>query len=427
MATPVSMTTFDAYLKEWYIDKGNLYKMDDYGNELLGLMPKASDAEGDNWNVAVEAAGVVGDSALHADATAYATAGTDVKFMGLWKDRFASVFMEDKVLELSKSTKGAIVTATGKMDSLRKQFLESTNIQLFRDEGGSVGQLLNLSAGSTSAVASQSSGSLTDATKSMAQFLKKGTTLVVGTTSAGTSLRGGGTGTKVIVTNVNAVAGTFEVTLTTGVGDWPASTATTDYIFKAGDPGFALAGLASWIPETETAAATTFKSCNRAADVRALGGIRVDATGLTVEESVIQAVSDARQFGANPDAIFVHPKKHAQLIKELSGRISFQRTSGRDFITGKKTDAFGFSGLEVAVGGRPVLVYSDAACQSTLGWCLETKTLKFHTAGAWPHVRDKDGLKMLRQTDQNYKFELLGYGELLCFAPGHNVCIKFGS
>lgn len=420
-AQTVTTTTFDAYLKEWYLDRGNLYKMDEYSNQLYKAIPKKTDASGDSYVIPVEVNAPVGDSADYTSARAAASAGKDIKFVGTWKERSAVVALEHKVLKLSRNDRGSSKSAEKKMESLRKQYMESTNLQLFGDEGGSVARLGTLADVSAT-------GSLNDATKSRGQFLKVGMGIVTGPNEDGSSLRD--SGSPKYVKTIDPINGTITIATTqaaTAGSNWPASTAATDYIFKYGDADASLTGLKDWIPTTAPTAGESFKSVDRSVDARALAGIRVDATGMQIEEALIQGVSDARQFGAETDLVVVHPKKMADLVKSLGGRATYAQVPGVDPRTGKRSANIGFTALTVSVNGGPVNVVADAACQSTLGWVLDLKTFCLETADAWPHIRDFDGVKLLRQTDTSYIFELMGIGDLLCYAPGHNAVLNFGS
>lgn len=428
MGTAINMTEFDAYLKETYLDEKYLYQMDEYGNELLKLVPKKTDASGDTWTVPIGQSSPVGDSATYASSLAAYSAGADKKFYGTWKDRFAMIALQDKVLTMSRDKKGAVTSAVNKMEQLRKQFLESTNLQLFGDAGGAIARL----GTDTILTDSLATGSLDSATKYRAQFIKEDMALVVGPNKDGSSLR---SSTPVYVTSVDARNGKFTIDAaqgggTAGGGDWPASTANTDYVFKYGDAAASLLGLEAWIPTSDPTVGAEFKGVVRSNDFRALSGIRIDASAKTVEEGLIDAVWEVRQYGSTADAIVVHPKRAGQLIKELAGRSSYERVSkvGVDLATGKKgTKAMvGYKAIVIETEAGPLTIVTDSACQYQYGWVLDTKTLCFETAEAWPHVRDKDGLKMLRQANENYIFELLGYGEFLCYAPGKNANVNFG-
>ena len=127
-------------------------------------------------------------------------------------------------------------------------------------------------------------------------------TIDISAQSDGTSLR---TGTYSVVKVLNG-----SVVMTGSAGANGNSAAAADYGYIDGDATVALAGLDSWVPSTDALASTTFKTVNRGQDARALGGIRINASGLRITEAFIQAGDDVavlvRQDDIGIDRIFPH-------------------------------------------------------------------------------------------------------------------------
>ncbi len=73
------------------------------------------------------------------------------------------------------------------------------------------------------------------------------------------------------------------------------------------------------------------------------------------------------------------------------------------------------------------MVVPDAFAPFALTYGVETESCWLQTVDPWPSLRDLDGgPKMLRLTDgvnNSYVNELVGYGEFLVSAPGHQVCV----
>lgn len=409
MATAVDMTTYAAYLKQEYVDKRHLFKMDDNKNQLLGLVKKESTWGGENWNAAIEVAGIRGGTANYDIAVANATAGTDDKFVGGWKDRIDVGLIGDKVIRVSQGA-GAIDQAfKRKMEGLKKQVQRMTNFQLYRDEGGAVG---NIASAATTAT-----GTLTDNTKQVLQFLAPGDVLHFGPNLAGTSLRAEG----VTISKIQLANGTFTTTSPVALATQVTSLTANDYIFIAGtsgsaEAGQALAGLQTWVPLDETTAATTLKSVDRSVDTRALAGIRVSATSDSMEESFMEGISQVEMFAGDPNVILCHPNRMSQLKKELAGKISDTRIPGKPY---RGASQFGFDGIKI---GSNTVVLSDPACQYRVSWCLDLETWALLSVGEWGKLRDYDG-KILDRSGKNYQFEMIGYGEFVCYAPGRNAAI----
>lgn len=458
MALPgvsVSMTSFQAILKNWYIDRKNLYAVDAYENKLLAAVGKKTDASGFQWNVGVKAQQVVGGAGTYAQARTNANAGLDVDFVGSWKDRYHLVFIDEKVIQLSRDAEGAIAPALQtKMDSCRDNFNDSSNFQLFRSENGEVAYLSVESTGS-------SGGTWTFTTNTgipASQRLKVGSVvdLVAAASASASPLQGGSTA----LTKAMLVPGSWTITnvLTNGqVIASPNSVAATNYTPANGDLIFingddidggiivtaptvtsiptglkSLCGLASWCPPAGISTSDSFKTVNRSQNVQALGGIVVSATGLKMTEAFTQAGITAKRLGAKTKMIFTHPSNFQSLLSELQGQQRYVDVKGRSGVklSAAQASKFSFPGLALSQGGGDIVIVDDWACQYNVSWALETDSLCLHTKNPWPYVRDLDGIKMLRNADTNgpnYVFELFGTGELLCYAPGHQAAIVHSS
>lgn len=427
--TTVTMTAFDAMLKNVYIDKKNLYIMDAFQNKAITALPKATDATGRNWNVPIVDVSVAGTAGTYANARSNATAGNDLVFQGLWKDKFAALFLDEKTIRMSISKEGAVEPALmAKIDGVRRSFNQSVEYQAYRDEGGSVGQASTGSypgGGNTTVTFTPNTGI------AATQYLKIGHVLNYGTTSDGTSLAGGGTPNQLTVAKMN-VNGTLQVTGTLAtIQDFVAKQ--NQFVYIDGDAanagtvatatGIPLAGFKSWVPTSDPTATDLFKGLNRSQDPRGLAGIRIDATNEKVEEAFLDGADVTARFGGETDLILTHPTTLTKLKKELSGQNRYLKDttySGKPGVRMTKDQAarFGFSGLALDANGSTVTIAGAWACQSNLSWMLTTKHWKLWTAGPFPDVRGRDGLTMLRQTDTSYVYELVGYGELVCYAPG---------
>lgn len=431
--TTVTMSTFDALLKNVYIDKKNLYVMDAFENKALTAIPKATDATGRNWNVSVIDVSPVGTAGTYGSARSYAEAGTDTVFQGLWKDKFACLFLDEKAIRMSISKEGAVDQAlTQKVDGIRRSFAQSTEYQMFRDEGGSIAQVLTGSTGGNVTTITMSANTGIPAS----QYLKLGHTVAFGPNADGSSLRSGRL--QVTRMNINGTVGLGSGTLGTK-GDTILSwgqISPNDYMFIAGDgldagsvgtaTNIPLAGFKSWIPTSDPTATDSFKGLNRSADPRGLAGVRIDGTNLKTEEAFYDGADVLGRFaGPDLDLILTHPTTLTKLKKELAGQARFVRYDGKPGVkmTKDQASSFGFQGLALDSNGREVVVAGAWACQSNLSWLLSTKHFKLWTNGPWPDVRGRDGLTMLRQTDTSYVYELVGYGELVCYAPGRNGVI----
>jgi len=416
--TATSITTFDAKLKVYYVDKKNLFKMDKQHNKLLQLVPKDPTAIGKSWVQPIESTGIVGDSANYNSGSANYTAGVDDAFEGSWKNRYALGALEDSVIRLSKTDRGAFQSAVvNKLESVRLQMQESTNVQLFRNEGGYLSKLSALST---------NTGSLASGFESDAQFIKPGMRLVKGASIDGTNAN---PATVFTVAVVDQDSGTIGATSATR-GNFEAGNA-TDYLFKDGDPGISLAGLESWIPRTAASAASTFKGVDRTQDVTRFAGSRINGTGMSVREALIKGIGTVRARGGTPSVVFLNPSKFQDLVNELGSNIRYNSVDAMSFFQKGRKAGYGIASVSLACGGEPVEVVEETACQGNLAWILDWGSMSgtggrkwrfSYTSDGWPYNRGNgtDNATMLRQSGTSYVFELFGVGEMICAAPGHS-------
>ena len=412
ISTPVDNTSYLAFLKKYYIGKKALYQLDSYKTPLIGMMKKDLGAGGSTWEQTVGVTNVVGGSATYANAYNNSTQGVDKVFSGNFKKRFADVKIQDFTVRSSNGDGGIERVMKRKIDTLKSEFMQTLNYQAYRDEGGS---LIQLVATTGSNVVFNGTATATDSTKAGIQFIKVDKTLNMGAALAGTGLeQSAGTPLKLTITGRNVSAGTFSYTANTANAH-PSGSA---YLFEDGSAGLSLAGLRSWCPLTDTLAATTFKTVDRSIDVNGLGGIRVAAVGSTIEESLNEAVAVHRQLGGDPDICLIHPKRFAQLKKELGDRVRYVETKGKPLVGANAKNSFSFRGIEIDGNGRPVVVHEDAACQTECTWIIESDVFVARSMGKFPYVPDEDGLlvRRLQGTDQ-WQSELFAYLECICARP----------
>jgi hypothetical protein len=422
----VTMSTFDGFLKQYYIDGKNMIIADAYENKLLTAVPKLANAAGKTWNVGVPLEQVGGTAGNRDVAKAVTTAGTDVDFTGKWKERYAFASLDDKVISLSRTPDGAFEPAlTAKIASTRTNFMAGVNYQLFRTEAGDIGRLTSFGGNNTVAT-----GTLTTNTAVPASQRLKVNSVVQFSSARGGSVRAGTW--KVVSIQDGGVLG-FQDAASSG----STTPSPNDYVYFYGDAQDnatsanttgSLAGVESWVPSNTTDALSDFKGVTRGLYGPVAQGVRIDATGKRPSEALALAGITARRVGAQMTQIYMHPTRFYELTSELQGQQRFETVRGKTTVklTKAEADRFGFQALQLANGGGDVMIVDDWACQYAFSWGLEMRSWTLRTQGAFPRNRGvgTDGLQMLRQDGTSYLFEILGYGELLCYAPGHNVCIQ---
>src|SRR5690606_14920232 len=107
----------------------------------------------------------------------------------------------------------------------------------------------------------------------------------------------------------------------TSDGSWDVS----DSLHRYGDittssDTLGIAGIAEWVPETAPGS-TAFFGVNRAVDSDKLGGIRVDGSGLNMEDALVNAGMRAFEAGADITHFVMNPLRFGYLIKDVNSKL----------------------------------------------------------------------------------------------------------
>lgn len=207
-----------------------------------------------------------------------------------------------------------------------------------------------------------------------------------------------------------------------------------DAIFTDGDYNSAgdrlkIAGLDAWIPETAPTSASEatlsgygtdkFFRVDRSIDPTRLAGIRVDGTGLPIEEALTKAITVGGREGANFGHYFVSWNKWQELQNALGAKVVYVKTSAYN-----RAD-INFTGIQISGGKRPVIVMPDPTCPDKTAWGLSLETWELTSLGEPVQILNLDGNDLLRNTDEDsVEFRIGGYLNLGCTAPGMNVRVK---
>lgn len=227
------------------------------------------------------------------------------------------------------------------------------------------------------------------------------------------SLRAG----SLTVQSVDRDAGT--VTFTGNVNAGVTSPVNTDYFFIDGDFGLGIKGLDIIVPGTAPSAANDyFTGLDRTVDPQFLAGVRVDATGLMIEEAIQLGLTKGSIAGAKPKKGFLHPDRFLDLKLSLQSHMRYDMAK-------TTVGEIGFEGVKIIGTNGTCEIYEDAFCSPDVCWLLTMDKLRFKSIGKAPKLRQQDGLTMLRsQTADEYVGAYLYYGQMICDAPGQQVRVK---
>lgn len=182
---------------------------------------------------------------------------------------------------------------------------------------------------------------------------------------------------------------------------------------------FAIDSLSSWCPATSAGLAGVFKGMNRTTD-NILGGVRITAAEAATMNLLQRAEALAVRgktragWGNGPKKLFVHTTRFNQMQHLL------QQTDSRErgFRASEGKAEIGYNYIDiVSTGARVHVVECPAWCPNTM-WMMEPGDWNLHSDAGWPSVIDDDGLRLIRDRDNDeYVMQYSGYGSLRTAAP----------
>jgi len=404
-----------AAMNQSAIDKiaKDLYPQDDINklviekSALLGMIKKRQDFVGRRQVVGLRFATPSGRSSVLQNAI---TNQNPSKLEGFYVTRikdYAVASIDTETIRSADGKKGSIVEALdleigGALEALRR----SMAISLFRNQGGSIGKLVDIGNAVTT------TGPFGLAVPEDISNFEQGMTIQLAVTDGTTGAVKPGTA---VIAKVDRNLGQFTTAanLSTGIG----TAALTDYVFYDGDFGVRMAGLAAWIPQVAPTTALFF-GVDRTQDPERLAGVRPTVTsGAPIEIVLQQALGQMARNMSEPDTIFLNPTDWMQLVVSLGSKLVIQKVHARD------TADISFDAVVIAGPKGMVKVLSDPNCPKGIAYVLQMDTWCLWTLGPVGFL-DEDGLRMLRgATSDDYTWRMGYYGNLVCDAPGWNAVV----
>jgi len=310
--------------------------------------------------------------------------------------------------------------AKSKTDSALLALSRTMGRDIYRSGTGSIGQLDDSVADDGLTITLTSAGDSLN--------FEVGMRICAGTAVDGAALKANGAAVEIV--GIDRTAGTL-TTATPFDAVW-AIAAGDDadlHLYVEGDganggSNIKISGIDAWIPSAITS--TSFFGVDRSQDSTRLGGQRQAFTN-TIQETIINASVLTAREGGRPDAVFLNPLDWAKLAIDLEGSASrAASTSRRRYDPTDKIGQFGFSSLQVASPTGMLDVYADHNCPQDIAYLLQLDTWALKSLGAAPRLLDFDGLKGLRQANEDgVEYRWGYYGNLLCKAPGYNCRLAF--
>ena len=405
-----TLSTFDALLKERYIDSDKVEQLTYPENVLYGLLEKRGDTGfvGDSMPVPIVTANPQGQSARFATAQAAKTNIKASKFVVTAGDYYGAIDIGDKVMKASRTNQGAFLeNKVTEIDGLYEQGAESLSIYLWGNGGNSLGRLASVAGNDVTLLSSID-----------AQNFEVGMTVQASASDGATTtdaLRDSGDSTT--VTAVNRSTGVITLASAAAISGLAAG----DYLFRSGDffgdqGNIVIVGVQAFITATDTAPALWgISAATRATDPQRFAGCRVDTAllaGKSYEEriKILFSQMTGRFKSKAPTAGFMNPEDFQVLETLMAAR-------GVRALEDESTK-FGYMKIDVVTSGGRVPIYCDRHCPlgSFFGFRMQNHWIS--SLGEVLAPQNGDGLQMLRKSDStDYEFRLISYPAYANNAP----------
>ena len=420
-----------AALKELYTDDKDYMKDLVYKeNPFLALVPKNESPDGFAGKyipVPLEYGNPQGRSHTFSNAQSQQSAALLQSFFVNVIQDYQLVTITNLLMEQTKSNAGAFVDAAKlQIDGGFRNLTNNIAFELFADGTGTRGII-----GST-----DSSGSATGVyvitLSNIQQIVQFEVNMILVNYDYVSGVSVGAQSSTATVTAVDRANG--KITIKTSTGGAVASWATVGKgLGVAGDVQAAgsiatqsmlgLSGLAAWIPSATPVSGDNFWGVDRSADPTRLAGLRYDASSLTIEEGITNALAFLNREGGKPDLAIIDFASYAALVNSLGAKVQYVQVKHDEV-------EVAFEGITFQSAYGRVTILADRSCPPQTAYMLTMSTWKLRSLGKVPHILTYglEGLEGLRTgTADALEIRIGYYGNLICSAPGMNCVVKLSA
>lgn len=377
---------------------------------FAGTVRKDEKFGANNARISLRYGAPQGGSAQFSVAQANKTTSSDVGFLLTRAKDYQVSGISGEALAASEGDENTIYNGLkGEMEGSMRNLNRSIQISLFRNGGGQRGVGNGVYAVSGSAVTLATPADITGFEVNM--FVD----FAGNDGSVPTAVRSGG---PLRVTAVDRTQGilTMSAAINTLTG-----VVNTDYLFRNGDYGLMVKGTLGWLPPSGSALRPTslgtdnWFGVDRFQDVVRLAGIPYSGNGGNKEETLMDAAELASREGADDLTCYINNLDRADIVKSLGSKAIYLPVESTD---GK----IGYRALIAEGPDGPIKILSDVNVPRGNFLLLQMDTWVLKSIRGVPRLLDDDGLKMLRESQNDgYEWRMGGYFQLGCEAPGYNL------
>lgn len=367
-------------------------------SKLLGMISKDTTFGGEGKHFGATVAPTSGGSADYQKAYANQGPTTSQRFFLQHRTEYQLARIKGSALAKTMGDKNAIKNVlTVEFDAAGYAFGRAMAAVLYGNGGGSLGTIAaTTTIGSTVIDLSRKA----DVAKfEVGMYIELSTDDGTGTSPAGV-LAG-----QLQITKI-AVSGAIAQLTVNAAINTIAGAATGNIIFRAGDYGQKMTGLAGWNPLTKPSGADSFFGVNRSQQEFRLAGFRYTGNGGAKEATLLDCAAEASTHGCQATMCSVNPLDYNSLIKEVS--------SDRVVDVDSKTPGTGFKAIRLETAMGTIDYISEVDVPRGEFFYTNPDEIELATAGDCPRVLDFDGLgKLVRvHGEDSYQFDIGAYGNI---------------
>lgn len=398
--TTLDITAAEAALKQLYPSRKIKY-LGYEGNPLLALMPKDESFLGESKKMPLWYGGNQGASRDFATAQNNKTPGKYKAFLLTRVKDYGLSSIATEAILASGSDEGAFLRlASAEIDNTVRTVSRNLAISMYRNHGGARGQIA--ASGISSLVFTLSNPA------DVVNFEVDQT--LVNSTADGTSGSLGSGNTT--ITAVDRRNGKITVASATGFS-------AGDYLFRKGDFGVSISGLADWIPATNPAGAENFFGVDRSSDTRLYGQFH-DGSTQTMQEALEAADVKVAREGGSMSHFFMNTTDFGSLRTSLGSSVVYDKVRSPD------TATISFSTIKLMGVNGDIQIVPDRNCPVGVSYGLDLKTWEAGSLGGAPRVLEQLGNKFIWDANADSIEIRVGYfGNVGCYAPVYNCQVKF--
>jgi hypothetical protein len=197
-------------------------------------------------------------------------------------------------------------------------------------------------------------------------------------------------GTATFVTAVDEDAGTITLNNAAAITGFASGW----YLFRAGDPGTCMEGLARCTPLiAPVLGSDSFRGKDRGVDPARLAGSRLDDTATNIEENAGRVAVKISTRGKKATSYYCSPDNFWTIARRLNSKVEYQNGGG--------TADYGFEYILIHTPAGSMKCFADADCPSNRAYLINSGDHYIRHLKELPHIVTDDGKPSLRQTSDD--------------------------